>query len=94
MNVLLNSTHGFSVGIKPEPETRGIWIRIVSKKRLTGVDGSQVIFLDTEGFYGERATRLYDARIFAVATLLSSHLVYNTVRTLGKVSVFELFVQP
>lgn len=83
LNVFLNSTHGFPVGVKPEPETRGIWIRIVSKQRLRGVDGSQVILLDTEGFYGEQATRLYDARIFAVATLLSSHLVYNTLRTLG-----------
>eukprot|EP00250_Pteridium_aquilinum_P028054 c36517_g1_i1 orf=1-729(-) len=83
LNVFLNSTHGFPVGVKPEPETRGIWIRIISKEKLKGIDGSQVIFLDTEGFYGERATRLYDARIFAVTTLLSSHLVYNTLRTLG-----------
>lgn len=83
LNVLLNSTHGFPVGVKPEPETKGIWIRIVSNQSLTGVDGSQLILLDTEGFYGERATRLYDARIFAIATLLSSHLVYNTLRTLG-----------
>ncbi|MCO5548352.1 hypothetical protein L7F22_001809 [Adiantum nelumboides] len=83
LNVLLNSTHGFPVGVKPEPETRGIWIRIISKERLKGKDDSQVVFLDTEGFYGERATRLYDARVFAVATLLSSHLVYNTLRTLG-----------
>ncbi|KAI5061796.1 hypothetical protein GOP47_0022335 [Adiantum capillus-veneris] len=83
LNVLLNSTHGFPVGVKPEPETRGMWIRIISKERLKGKDDSQVVLLDTEGFYGERATRLYDARIFAVATLLSSHLVYNTLRTLG-----------
>ncbi|KAH7283299.1 hypothetical protein KP509_35G070400 [Ceratopteris richardii] len=83
LNVLLNSTHGFSVGVKPDPETRGMWIRILSKERVKGKDGSQVILLDTEGFYGDMATRLYDARIFAIATLLSSHLVYNTLRTLG-----------
>lgn len=83
LNVLLNSTHGFPVGVKPEPETRGAWIRIISKEKVKGIDGSQVVFLDTEGFYGERATRLYDARVFAVATLLSSHLIYNTLRTLG-----------
>lgn len=83
LNVLLNSTHGFPVGVKPEPETKGIWIRIISMEKIRGIDGSQVVLLDTEGFYGERATQLYDARIFAVATLLSSHLIYNTLRTLG-----------
>ncbi|CAM6114295.1 unnamed protein product [Calypogeia fissa] len=83
LNVLLNSTHGFDVGAVPEPETRGIWMRMVAKERISGVDGSLVVFLDTEGFYGEGATRSYDARIFALATLLSSHLVYNTLRTLG-----------
>lgn len=83
LNVLLNSTHGFTVGSRPEPETRGIWIRIVPKSKLKAVDGSQVILLDTEGFFGEGATRLYDAKVFAIATLLSSHLVYNTLRMLG-----------
>jgi hypothetical protein len=42
--------------------------------------------MDTEGFYGEGATRSYDARIFAIATLVSSHLIYNTLRTIGNVS--------
>lgn len=83
LNVLLNSTHGFTVGSRPEPETRGIWIRVVPKSKLKAVDGSQVILLDTEGFFGEGASRLYDAKVFAIATLLSSHLVYNTLRMLG-----------
>ncbi|GLJ04736.1 hypothetical protein SUGI_0002260 [Cryptomeria japonica] len=83
LNVLLDSTHGFPVGSRPVPETRGIWIRIVPKSKLKGVDESQVILVDTEGFYGEGATRLYDAKVFAICTLLSSHLVYNTLRTLG-----------
>lgn len=91
LNVLLNSTHGFPVGVKPEPETKGIWIRIISTEKIRGIDGSQVVLLDTEGFYGERATRLYDARVFAVATLLSSHLVYNTLRTLGNNEFIPLF---
>ncbi|KAH9327662.1 hypothetical protein KI387_007840, partial [Taxus chinensis] len=82
LNVLLDSTHGFPVGSRPEPETRGIWFRVVPKSKLKGVDGSQVILVDTEGFYGEGATRLYDAKVFAISALLSSHLVYNTLRTL------------
>jgi hypothetical protein len=84
LNVLLNSTQGFTVGAVPDPETRGIWIRVVSKEKLTGPDGSRVVLMDTEGFYGEGATRSYDARIFAIATLVSSHLIYNTIRTIGE----------
>ncbi len=84
LNVLLNSTQGFSVGAVPDPETQGIWIRIVPKEQLQGADNSRIILMDTEGFYGEGATRSYDARIFAIATLVSSHLIYNTLRTIGK----------
>lgn len=83
LNVLVNSTQGFSVGAVPDPETRGIWIRVVPKEKLVGKDGSRVVLVDTEGFYGEGATRSYDARIFAIATLMSSHLIYNTLRTIG-----------
>lgn len=84
LNVLVNSTQGFSVGAVPDPETRGIWIRVVPKEKLVGKDGSRVVLVDTEGFYGEGATRSYDARIFAIATLMSSHLIYNTLRTIGE----------
>lgn len=81
--MLLKSTQGFTVGAVPDIETRGIWIRVVPKKKLTGADGSRIVLMDTEGFYGEDATRSYDARIFAMATLVSSHLIYNTLRTIG-----------
>jgi hypothetical protein len=56
---------------------------VVPKEKMTGVDGSRIVLMDTEGFYGEGATRSYDARIFAIATLVSSHLIYNTLRTIG-----------
>uniref|UniRef100_A0A388K243 Reverse transcriptase domain-containing protein n=1 Tax=Chara braunii TaxID=69332 RepID=A0A388K243_CHABU len=78
LNVLVNSTLGFPVGVTPHPETRGLWIRILPKEAVKGCDGSVVILVDTEGLYGEGATRLYDAKIFALATLLSSHLIYNS----------------
>lgn len=87
------------MGAAPEPETRGIWIRFVPRDKVTGIDGSTIVLLDTEGFYGEGATRSYDARVFALATLASSHLVYNTLRTLGILerddlcrSIFSLFI--
>lgn len=89
LNVLLNSTQGFTVGAVPDPETRGIWIRVVPKEKLTGPDGSRIVLMDTEGFYGEGATRSYDARIFAIATLVSSHLIYNTIRTIGEFPIYK-----
>ena len=36
-----------------------------------------VVALDTEGLGGVEANQTYDARIFSLATLLCSHLVYN-----------------
>ena len=89
LNVLLNSTHGFPVGTRPEPETLGVWMRIIPPAILRAPDGSRVVLIDTEGFYGAMASRSYDAKVFAVACLLSSNLVYNTLRTLGT-SLFRL----
>eukprot|EP00850_Spirogloea_muscicola_P023942 SM000410S15567 [mRNA] locus=s410:12113:15982:+ [translate_table: standard] len=84
LNMLLNSSQGFAVGAKPEPETQGLWLRVLPGEAVVrAADGSRVVLLDTEGFYGEDATRSYDAKIFAVAVLLSSHLIYNNLRTLG-----------
>ncbi|CAI5459984.1 unnamed protein product [Closterium sp. Yama58-4] len=83
LNVLLNSTRGFPVGTRPDPETLGLWVRVVPPKRLQARDGAVVVLVDSEGLYGEGASRAYDAKLFAVATLLSSHLIYNTLRTLG-----------
>jgi hypothetical protein len=42
---------------------------------------SAVIFLDTEGFAASDTTADYDAKIFAIAALLSSNLIYNSVRS-------------
>ncbi|GJP65308.1 hypothetical protein CLOP_g22208 [Closterium sp. NIES-67] len=82
LNVLLNSTRGFPVGTRPDPETLGLWIRIVPPHRLQTPGGAVVVLVDSEGLYGDGASRAYDAKLFAVATLLSSHLIYNTLRTL------------
>lgn len=42
-------------------------------------DGTEcrVIYLDTEGVGGLEASATHDARIFSLATLLASHLIYN-----------------
>jgi hypothetical protein len=40
-------------------------------------DGARILLLDTEGFSSAGVAEAYDAQVFSVATLLSSHLVYN-----------------
>lgn len=43
-----------------------------------------IIFLDTEGFAANNVSENYDAKIFAVSTLLSSHLLYNSVKIIDQ----------
>ncbi len=65
----------FEVADKVDPTTMGLWLL---KTDITLKDGSVVLFMDTEGFYGQDVSESYDARIFTVATLLSSHLIYTS----------------
>ncbi len=43
--------------------------------------------MDTEGFAANNVSENYDAKIFAVATLLSSHLLYNSVKIIDQVDI-------
>ncbi|KAL7223255.1 hypothetical protein ACSBR1_024837 [Camellia fascicularis] len=42
---------------------------------------TSVFYLDTEGFESIRKSNVYDDRIFALATVLSSVLIYNLPET-------------
>lgn len=48
--------------------------------KINGSEEASVIFLDTEGFAANNVSENYDAKVFAVATMLSSHLLYNSVK--------------
>ena len=48
---------------------------------------ASIIFLDTEGFAANNVSENYDAKIFAVATLLSSHLLYNSVKIIDQADI-------
>ncbi|KAF4745603.1 hypothetical protein FOZ63_012033, partial [Perkinsus olseni] len=54
---------------------------------LSAPDGSEIWLMDSEGFFGPQVTETYDAKIFTVATLLGSHLVYNTVKVIDQQAV-------
>ncbi|KAK3269740.1 hypothetical protein CYMTET_21832 [Cymbomonas tetramitiformis] len=74
--------YAFELGYTVDPTTKGIWMQVAY---LSG--GSAVAFLDTEGFAASDRTADYDAKIFSLAALLSSHLIYNSVRIIDASAV-------
>mmetsp|Transcript_150121 Transcript_150121/g.279877 ORF Transcript_150121/g.279877 Transcript_150121/m.279877 type:complete len:856 (-) Transcript_150121:19-2586(-) len=91
LNSLLNDPKAFSVGRKTSPETMGIWI---CRTSLTAADGSEVWLMDSEGFFGPGVDEGYDAKVFTIAALLGSHLVYNSVKVIDQqaVSLLEILM--
>jgi hypothetical protein len=59
---------------------------------MTDDSGLRVLFLDTEGLSAPGNTADYDAKVFAVSTLLSSHLIYNSVKMIDEQSLEYLGV--
>ena len=82
----------FQVAEQVAPTTMGIWLL---QTDIELPDGSVVLFMDTEGFYGQDVSESYDARTFTVATLLSSYLVYNTIKLIdqGMVEYLEILAR-
>ncbi|XP_033105454.1 guanylate-binding protein 1-like [Anneissia japonica] len=87
LNQLMGKRQGFGFNIGPfvKPETMGIWmwgkplpVTLSSGQKIS------LIFLDTEGFAANNVSERYDAKIFAVATLLSSYLIYNSVKIIDQ----------
>lgn len=92
LSALNHSTSGFTIGPTQEATTMGIWIGLTS---MTGADGSRVLLLDTEGFSAAGVNEAFDAQIFATAVMVSSHLVYNSVKliTAAEVEYLETLVR-
>lgn len=79
LNWLLGRPSGFRVGPTIERCTRGIWLwGRPQKHRTRSGEDVYVLMLDTEGMGGLEASQQYDARIFSLATLLCSRLIYNS----------------
>ncbi|KAL1427420.1 hypothetical protein MTO96_017472 [Rhipicephalus appendiculatus] len=85
MNQLMGKTKGFGIGPSVRPETMGIWMWGEPLKiHLPSGQQISLIFLDTEGFAATNVSENYDAKIFAIATLISSHLIYNSVKIIDQ----------
>lgn len=86
MNQLMGKSSGFGIGPSVQPKTMGIWMwgqPMVVDSPKTG-ERINLVFLDTEGFAANNITENYDAKVFAVSTLLSSHLLYNSVKIIDQ----------
>lgn len=91
LNSLLGDMRAFIIGRRTSPETMGIWL---CRTKMRAMDGSEVWLMDSEGFFGPGVEESYDAKVFTVAALLGSHLVYNSVKIIDQqaVSLLELLM--
>ncbi|XP_058394450.1 guanylate-binding protein 6-like [Diceros bicornis minor] len=88
MNCLAREKTGFPLGSTVQSETKGIWMWCVphpSKQNHT------LVLLDTEGLGDvEKGDSKNDSWIFALAVLLSSTLVYNSISTINNDALEKL----
>lgn len=78
LNRMVEHAGGFTVAPTQDACTRGIWIwgRPVVHQLPSGEEVN-IIFMDTEGLGALGVSSEYDARIFSLAVLLSSIVMYN-----------------
>ncbi|KAL9227549.1 hypothetical protein vseg_003226 [Gypsophila vaccaria] len=92
LNQLLSlpCNEGFGVGHMRDTKTKGIWVwGTPIEVKVDGVKTS-VIYLDTEGFESIGKSNVYDDRIFALATVMSSVLIYNLPETVREADISRL----
>lgn len=89
LNQMMGRMGGFETGPTVRPTTEGLWVWGMP---LSAGAGMNVLLLDTEGLAAPGNTPDYDAKIFAVATLLSTHIIYNSVKIVDKQSLDYLQV--
>ncbi|KAL7151460.1 hypothetical protein ABFS83_04G032800 [Erythranthe nasuta] len=86
----LSCDEGFGVGHLRDTKTKGIWVwGAPVELEIDGVKTS-VFYLDTEGFESVGKSNVYDDRIFALATVMSSVLVYNLPETIREADISRL----
>ena len=81
----LQGSQAFKVGPTVEACTKGIWLwgQGVPITLANGTKATMVL-MDTEGIGGTKASTDYDARIFSLATLICSLLVYNSLGSIDE----------
>ncbi|XP_036372266.1 guanylate-binding protein 2-like [Megalops cyprinoides] len=88
MNRLAGKHTGFSLGSTIQSETKGIWMWCVTHPCR---ENHTLVLLDTEGLGDvEKGDQRNDTWIFALAVLLSSTLIYNSIGTIDDEAVMTL----
>uniref|UniRef100_A0A8C8UB86 GB1/RHD3-type G domain-containing protein n=1 Tax=Peromyscus maniculatus bairdii TaxID=230844 RepID=A0A8C8UB86_PERMB len=88
MNCLAGQNHGFPLGSTVQSQTKGIWMWCVPHPTKPN---HTLILLDTEGLGDvEKGDPRNDAWIFALAVLLSSTFVYNSMSTINNDALEKL----
>lgn len=86
----LSCYEGFGVGHMRDTKTKGIWVWGTPVE--LDIDGvrTSVFYLDTEGFESIGKSNVYDDRIFALANVMSSVLIYNLPETIREADISRL----
>ncbi|XP_031434419.1 guanylate-binding protein 1-like [Clupea harengus] len=88
MNRLAGKETGFALGNTIESKTKGIWMWCVPHPSK---EGHTLVLLDTEGLGDvNKGDSKHDTKIFALAILLSSTLVFNSRGTIDNKAIEEL----
>ncbi|KAM7317854.1 hypothetical protein ACRRTK_022591 [Alexandromys fortis] len=88
MNCLAGQNNGFPLGSTVQSQTKGIWMWCVAHPTKPN---HTLILLDTEGLGDvEKGDPTNDAWIFALAVLLSSTFVYNSMSTINNDALEKL----
>ncbi|XP_063069103.1 guanylate-binding protein 2-like [Engraulis encrasicolus] len=88
LNRLAGKQTGFALGSTVESKTKGIWMWCVPHPKKPG---HTLVLLDTEGLGDvKKGDSKHDTKVFALAVLLCSTLVYNSRGTIDNKTVEEL----
>ena len=98
--VLLSKSQGFQVGNTVNSCTKGLWVYAVNGRdflkslppgETSGLtEDSTVMIIDTEGFGSVNVTQTHDNRVFLMALMISSLVIYNSVGTIDENALNQL----
>lgn len=81
---------GFGVGHMRDTKTKGVWVWGTPVEKTIDGQKISVLYIDTEGFESVGKSNVYDDRIFALATIMSSVLIYNLPETIREADISRL----
>ena len=91
-NTAEKASAGFKVGSTSESCTRGIDVCVPEPSAATPACGGTLVLLDTEGLASMDQDETYDAQVFALGLLLSSHFVLNQMGVIDESAIDQLYL--